>query len=219
MWGMPKIVKPVIVIILAVAVAAGAAVFLSRQSDEKASGTVTAINGEDLGGGRFRGPESAAVTLVEFGDYQCPSCAAYHPVVKEILNRYPTQVRLEFHHFPLISIHPNAMAAAKAVEAAGEQGHYWEMHDAIFEYQNQWSTRPDPKPVFAALATQIGINGAILVQTMDNPQIQERILRDVQRGDKVNVQAVPTFLINGEQIHVKLGVEDFVQVIEARLKK
>jgi protein-disulfide isomerase len=113
--------------------------------------------------------------VVEFGDYQCPSCAAYHPFVKEILNRYPKQVRLEFHHFPLVSIHPNSLAASKAAEAAGEQGHYWEMHDALFEYQNQWATAPDPKPVFAAIANRIGINGTILVQTMDNPRLQERI--------------------------------------------
>ena len=149
----------------------------------------------------------------------CPSCAAYHPFVKEVLNRYPKQVRLEFHHFPLISIHPNSMAASKAVEAAGEQGHYWEMHDAIFEHQNEWATRPDPKPVFAALANSIGINGTILVQTMDSPRLQERILQDVQQGDKANVQAVPTFFIRGQQVHIKASMDDFVQVIEAHLRK
>src|SRR6188474_1964734 len=130
---MPKILKPVIIIFLVVAVAAGAAVFLSRQPDEASTTTAAApVNAGPMTGGHFRGPDDAQITLVEFGDYQCPSCAAYHPFVKEILNRYPKQVRLEFHHFPLISIHPNSMAAAKAVEAAGEQGHYWEMHDAVF---------------------------------------------------------------------------------------
>jgi protein-disulfide isomerase len=216
---MPKFVKPVIIIILAVAVAAGAAVFLSRQPEE-ASGSDTKPLTVDLkGGGHFRGPENAEVTLVEFGDYQCPSCGAYHPFVKEILNRYPKQVRLEFHHFPLISIHPNSMAASKAAEAAGEQGHYWEMHDALFEYQNQWAAAPDPKPIFTAIANRIGINGTILVQTMDSPRLQERVLQDVQRGDAASIQAVPTFFINGQQVHIKLSMEDFVQVIEAHLRK
>jgi protein-disulfide isomerase len=221
MSAMSKIIKPVIVILLAVAVAGGAAVYLSRQPDAPPADTSAAPLPADLKfvGGRFRGPENAQVTLVEFGDYQCPSCAAYHPFVKEILNRYPTQLRLEFHHFPLITIHPNAMAASKAVEAAGEQGHYWEMHDAIFEYQPQWSSAPDPKPIFAAIANRIGINGTILVQTMENPRIQERILQDVQQGDKSRVQAVPTFFIDGQQVHVNLSMEDFVQVIESRLKK
>ena len=220
MTFMPKLIKPVIVIILAVAVAAGAAVFLSRQPDEAPS-TEAAPLGADvkISGGRFRGPENAQVTLVEFGDYQCPSCAAYHPFVKEILKRYPTQVRLEFHHFPLVSIHPNALAAAKAVEAAGEQGHYWEMHDIIFEYQTAWSGQPDPRPAFAALANRIGINGTILVQTMDSPRLQERILKDVELGDKVKIQAVPTFFIDGKQVGIKPSVEDFVQIIESHLHK
>jgi protein-disulfide isomerase len=222
MRGMSKAMKPLIVIVLAVGVAAGAAVILSRGSDQPAE-TVSEPGRVDIkGGGRFRGPlsgEKAQVTLVEFGDYQCPSCGAYHPFTKEILSRYPTQLRLEFHHFPLISIHSNAMAAAKAAEAAGEQGHYWEMHDALFEYQAQWADRPDPKPFFAAMANRIGINGNILVQAMESPQIQERILKDVERGDIVKVDAVPTFFINGERLHIKLSMEDFVQVIEAHLPK
>jgi protein-disulfide isomerase len=222
MRGMSKAMKPLIVIVLAVAVAAGAAVFLSRGSDQPAEADNALSRVDISGGGRFRGPlsgEKALVTLVEFGDYQCPSCAAYHPFTKEILSRYPTQLRLEFHHFPLISIHPNSMAAAKAAEAAGEQGHYWEMHDLLFEYQTQWASVPDPKPVFAALANRIGINGNILVKAMESPQIQERILKDVQRGDAAMVDAVPTFFINGERQHIRLSMEDFVQVIEAHLPK
>jgi protein-disulfide isomerase len=219
MRGMPKAVKPVIVIILAVAIAAGAAVFLSRQPDQPPETNTAPLKPDFKGGGHFRGPENAELTLVEFGDYQCPSCGAYHPFVKEILNRYPKQVRLEFHHFPLISIHPNSMAASKAAEAAGEQGHYWEMHDALFEYQTQWSDKPDPKPIFAAIANRIGINGTILVQRMDAPEFQQRILQDVERGNKANIQAVPTFFINGQEVHIKLGMEDFVQVIEANLHK
>jgi protein-disulfide isomerase len=216
---MPKLIKPIIVILLAVAVAGGAAVYLSRQPGETPETVAAPVTVDLKGAGHFRGPENAQITLVEFGDYQCPSCGAYHPFVKEILNRYPTQVRLEFRHFPLVSIHPNAMAAHKAVEAAGEQGHYWEMHDAIFDYQSQWSSAPDPKPIFAAIANRIGINGTILLQTMESPRLQERILRDVQQGDQANVQAVPTFLINGQQVHIKLSMDDFVQVIEANLRK
>src|SRR5262245_14498219 len=115
---MSKAVKPVIIIVLVVALAEGVAVYLSRQPDQAAttSGHSTGPL-KNTGGGHFRGPENAAITLVEFGDYQCPSCKAYHPVVQELLMRYPQQVRLEFHHYPLISIHPNSMAASMAVEA------------------------------------------------------------------------------------------------------
>ena len=93
------------------------------------------------------------------------------------------------------------------------------MHDALFEYQTQWSDKPDPKPVFAAIANRIGINGTILVQTMDSPRFQERILKDVEQGDRAKIQAVPTFFINGQQVHILLSMEDFVRVIEANLHK
>ena len=222
MRGMSNAVKPVVVIILGVAVAAGAAVLLSRQPDQPAETNAAPVHVDIKGGGRFRGPlasEKAALTLVEFGDYQCPSCGAYHPFVKEILSRYPQQLRLEFHHFPLITIHPNSLAASKAAEAAGEQGHYWEMHDALFESQSQWSTNPNPKQIFAALATRIGINAQIFLQAMDSPQLQDRILKDVERGEDAKVDSVPTFFIDGQRVHINLSMEDFVQVVEAHLHK
>ncbi len=215
---MPKNVKPLIVIVLAVAVAAGAAVYLSRQADEPEA-IAAPIHADIKGGGHLRGPENASLTLVEFGDYQCPSCGAYHPLVKEILNRYPQKLRLEFHHFPLVSIHPNSMLASKAAEAAGEQGRYWEMHDALFEHQREWSDSPNAEPIFVALASQMGLDSNKFMQGLRSPQLQERILRDVERGQDAKVDAVPTFFINGERVHVKLSMEDFVQVIEAHLPK
>ena len=219
MRTMSKTLKPLIVIIIAVAVAAGAAVYLSRQPDQPTETAATATHVDIKGGGHFRGPENAAVTLVEFGDYQCPSCGAYHPLVKEILNRYPQQLRLEFHHFPLVTIHPNTMLASQAVEAAGEQGKYWEMHDAVFEHQMEWAGSPNPEPVFIALASGIGLDINKFMQSLRSPEVQTRILKDVERGQEAKVEAVPTFFINGEQIHVRLSMEDFVQAIESHLHK
>jgi protein-disulfide isomerase len=218
--GMSKVLKPLIVIVLAVAVAAGAAVYLSRQPDQPTETSAATTTRADIkGGGHLRGPENAQLTLVEFGDYQCPSCGAYHPVVKEILTRYPQQVRLEFHHFPLISIHPNSMMASMAAEAAGEQGHYWEMHDLLFDHQREWSESPNAEPIFIALASRIGLDTNKFMQGLRSPDLQARILADVNRGNDAHVEAVPTFFINGEQVHVKLSIEDFVQVIESHLHK
>src|SRR5437667_8828472 len=185
---MPKALKPLMVIVLAVAVAAGAAVYLSRQPDQPEE-TAAATRADIKGGGNFRGPENAAVTLVEFGDYQCPSCGAYHPLVKEILNRYPQQLRLEFHHFPLVTIHPNTMLASQAVEAAGEQGKYWEMHDAVFEHQMEWAGSPNAEPIFITLASGIGLDINKFMQTLRSPEIQQRILKDVERGQETKVEA------------------------------
>jgi protein-disulfide isomerase len=217
---MSKVLKPLIVIVLAVAVAAGAAVYLSRQPDQPvASAGAAPVHADIRGGGHLRGPENAQLTLVEFGDYQCPSCGAYHPFVKEILSRYPQQLRLEFHHFPLISIHPNSMMASMAAEAAGEQGHYWEMHDLLFEHQREWSDSPNAEPIFIALASRIGLDTNKFMQGLRSPDLQSRILADVTRGNDAHVEAVPSFFIKGEQVHIKLSMEDFVQVIEAHLHK
>src|SRR5436190_7406043 len=217
---MTRLLRPVIVIVLAVAVAAGAAVYLSRQPEEAAITNGASTTTVDIkSGGRFRGPDTAEVTLVEFGDYQCPSCAAYHPFVKEILNRYPKQLRLEFHHYPLISIHPNSMAASMAAEAAGEQGHYWEMHDLLFEYQAQWANTPNPEPVFLSFASRIGIDSNAFQRSLRSPELQQRILKDVERAQDAKVEAVPTFFINGDRVPIKPSMEDFGQVIDSHLHK
>jgi len=216
---MPKLMKPLFVIVLAVGVAAGAAVFLSRNAVSSPENPATPAHVEIKGGDHFRGPETAQLTLVEFGDYQCPSCGAYHPFVKEVMSRYPQKLRLEFHHYPLISIHPNSMAAAMAAEAAGEQGHYWEMHDALFEHQQEWAGSPNAQELFVSLASHLGLDTNKFMQSMKSPALQEKILKDVAQAQDLKVQAVPTFFINGEQTHIKLSMEDFVQVIEDHLRK
>ncbi len=217
---MSKAAKPLIVIVLAVAVAGGAAVYFSRQPDQAAttSENSAAAPLKSTGGGHFRGPENAKVTLVEFGDYQCPSCKAFHPLVLEALSRYPQQVRLEFHHYPLVSIHGNSMAASLAVEAAGEQGKYWEMHDLLFEHQEEWSKSPNPEPDFLALAGMLGLNQNAFMQAMRSPQLQDRILQDVVRAREANVEAVPTFFIDGQKQNIPLSISAFVDAIEAHLQ-
>jgi protein-disulfide isomerase len=155
---------------------------------------------------------------VEFGDYECPSCGAWHPFVKEILARYPDRLRLDFHHYPLVSVHPNAMAGAMAAEAAGEQGKFWEMHDALFEHQREWGENRDPRPIFMALARYIGLDLNRFEQSMASPALQSRILQDVSKAQDLHIEGTPTFFLNGELIHPKASMEDLVQLIEAHLR-
>lgn len=222
--GSMKALKPLIVIVLAVAVAAGAAVYLSRQPDQPAEASTDALPEHAAEGVlkkpegiHFRGPGTAKVTLVEFGDYQCPSCGAYHPLVKELLSRYPKDLRLEWHHYPLISIHPNAMAAAMAVEAAGEQGRYWEMHDLIFENQPQWAERPNPEPDFLSYASRIGLNQNAFMQATRSPALQDRVLKDVIAAREAKLEGVPTFFIDGKRLEHKYSIDYFVQTIDEHL--
>ena len=133
--------RPLLLIIVAVAIAGGIAIYMSRQgsaetgSPSAAGESAQSVSVPSPGGGRVRGAPDAPITLVEYGDYQCPTCGLYHPIIMELLNRYPGKFKLEYHHFPLIQTHSNAMAASLAAEAAGEQGKFWEMHDLIFEHQ------------------------------------------------------------------------------------
>jgi protein-disulfide isomerase len=213
---MQRFLKPVIAIVIAVGVAAGAAVLLSRNTAQTKE---TAPSRVDINGGHIRGPEKAPVTLVEFGDYECPVCAVYHPLVKEILSRYPGKLRLEFHHYPLVSIHPNAMIGAMAAEAAGEQGHFWEMHDALFEHQQEWAESRNPEPGLISLASAIGLDVNRFMQSLRSPELQNRILHDVSLARQVPTNETPTFLIGGQRVHVKLSIDDFVQAVEAQLHK
>src|SRR5262249_27657890 len=157
--------------------------------------------------------EKAQLTVVEFGDYECPTCGAYHPFLKEIMKRYPDKLRLEFHHYPLVSIHPNAMIGALAAEAAGEQGHYCVMHDALFEHQAAWGETRNPDPILISLASQIGLNANAFMQALRSPALQDRILQDVVRARDLQLNETPSFLINGERVHIKASMEDFVLTV------
>lgn len=216
---MRKVMKPVTVIILAVAVAAGAAVFLSRGSDKPTDNALTPSRAEIKPGGHSRGPQNAPVTLVEFGDYECPVCGTWYPFVNELLTRYPDKLRLEFHHYPLISVHPNAMAGAMAVEAAGEQGKYWEMHDTLFEHQREWGESPNPKPFFLNYASHIGLDLNKFEQSLSSPGLQSRILADVTQAQDLHIDGTPTFFLNGELIRPKPNMEDLVQLVETQLHR
>jgi len=202
-----------------VGVAAGAAVYFSRSADKPAATPSFPTNVDIKGGGHFRGPENAQVTLVEYGDYECPTCGYYHPFVKEILSRYPDKLRLEFHHFPIAAIHRNAVLAAMAAEAAGEQNHFWEMHDALYQNQRQWGENPNAEQYMIVLASQIGLDVNKFMQALRSPAIQDRILQDVARANQLQLNETPTFLIDGQRVYIKASMEDFVQVIEAHLRK
>ena len=214
--------KPLAVIVIAVIVAGGAALYMSKQSNSQAN-TSSSDGGKTVaptGGGHFRGPQKAPVLLVEFGDYQCPSCGYYAPLVLEVMRRYPNDVRLEFHHYPLIQLHPWAMAAATATEAAADQGKFWEMHDMIYDNQEKWSKSQNAEADFVAYAGQLGLNVNQFMQSMRSPEVQNRILQDVVRARDGKVDETPTFFVNGQKLAAKPKTADeFSAVIQAALPK
>ena len=147
-----------------------------------------------------KGPASAKVTLVEFGDYQCPTCARFHPVVDALLNLHPNDLKLVFYHIPLIHVHPNSIRAAIAAEAAGEAGRFWEMHDLLFVHQAEWASAPDPNPMFVEYAVRLGINAERFQLALNSDEIRAIVDADVRSAARLGVSSTPTFFVNGKAI-------------------
>ena len=208
--------KPVLLIVVGILIAGSVAMYISQDNSSQENVVVSAPPAP--GGGRIRGAGQAPVTLTEFGDYQCPSCGYYHPIVMELLRRYPEQVKLEFHHFPLIQIHANAMGAAIAAEAAGDQGKFWEMHDLLFERQSLWDKSPNAESVFISMAVQLGLNTNQFQQSIRSPATRDRVLADVTRGRDAAIGGTPTFFINGQQVQGSPGLEELSRIVDSHLK-
>lgn len=149
------------------------------------------------------GSKDAKVVLIEYGDFQCPSCGSAHPGIKKITEDYGDKIAFVFRNFPLTSIHPNAVAAASAVEAAGLQGKYWQMHDLVFENQNAWSSLSADQRTnkFVEIATQSGIGDLEKFRTdLSSKDISKKISFDQALGRGKGVTGTPSFYLNGEKI-------------------
>ena len=167
------------------------------------------------------GTGSTGVTLVEYGDYECPYCEEYYPVVKQVQQEYNDKIFFQFRNFPLTSVHVNAFAGARAAEAAGLQNKFWEMHDALYDASNWqvWSTASDPTPYFSQYAQQLGLNMTQFKSDFGSSKVNDLVNADMTAGNKLNIQGTPTFFLDGKQITVGISVTDFEKVINAEIAK
>lgn len=165
------------------------------------------------------GNKDAAVTLVEYGDFECPACGAYYPIVKEIKEKYKDQISFQFRNFPLSSIHPNAMAAHRAAVAADKQGKFWEMHDLIYETQTTWNASSGTKSdqattIFEGYASRLGLDQAKYKSDRDAASTNATIQADVKAGKDVKAESTPTFYVNGVKIENPQDAAAFDKVIQ-----
>ncbi len=160
------------------------------------------------------GPNDAPVTLVEYGDYECPMCGAAFPITQELLEEYGDEIRLVFRNFPLTRSHPNALLAARAAEAAAVQGRFWEMHDAL--YENQSWLEPDD---LTSYADNLGLDGDQFISDLNSSKTAERVQEDIHSGMKSGVNGTPTFFINGVRHNGNFDFESLRQAIELELMK
>ncbi|MGB8508497.1 MAG: thioredoxin domain-containing protein [Pyrinomonadaceae bacterium] len=156
-----------------------------------------------------KGTDSAQITLEEFGDYQCPPCGNLHPVLQKIEDDYGQRVRLIFRNFPLQQLHKNASTAARAAEAAGLQGKFWEMHDMIYEHQAEWKDLPEPRPIYAGYASRLDLDVERFKADMEKPETGARIVTDYRRGLSVGVTGTPTLFLNGRELPADKTLDQF----------
>jgi protein-disulfide isomerase len=142
------------------------------------------------------GNPNAKVVLEEFGDFQCPPCGVFHPDAKAIVAEFGDRIKFVFRNNPL-RIHQYAYDAARAAEAAGIQGKYWEMHDKLYDNQATWSTAPDPRAEFENYARLLGLNVDQFRADMLGELAATRVSRDMRRGEAMGVTGTPTVFLNG----------------------
>jgi protein-disulfide isomerase len=190
---------PLVIIggVLLVAVVAG--LWLMRTAREAPVSSVAA-GAPGANPPQAKGSASAPVTVEEFGDYQCPPCGLLYPELEKIKSDYGDRVRLIFRHYPLVRIHPNALAAAHAAEAAGLQGKFWEMHDQLYRGQNSWQHSSDARTNFAAYARSIGLDAERFARDMNGDEADKRIVADHERARSLGVDSTPVIFVNGRKL-------------------
>lgn len=153
-----------------------------------------------------KGQGAKGVTLQEYGDYQCPVCGAYFPVVKQVLAKYGDDLKFQFSNLPLTQVHQNAFAAARAAEAADLQGKFWEMNSMLYQNQLAWSQSSTPQTIFNQYATQLGLNLTKFKADFASAKVNAVINADAQAFRKRSKEiATPTFYLNGTHIKPPLS--------------
>lgn len=165
------------------------------------------------------GKGTTGVTLTEYGDFQCPACFRYYPVVKEIKRIYGDRITFQFRHFPLTQSHNYALLSARAAEAAGLQGKFFEMHDLLYENQQVWSAGSDPSKIFDQYAKQLGLNVDQFKKDMASEAVNDSVQADLAVAHKNEYSSTPTFEINGKKIENPRDLESFQKVIDEAIKK
>ncbi len=196
-------------------VALGGLIFVSRGSqvnvdtvDQNKIQAASADNGNIAD--HEEGSGEPVVTIIEYGDYQCPGCGTAAPVIRQVVSDYADKgVKLIFRNFPLTTIHPNALAAASAAEAAGLQGKFWEMHDLLYKNQSAWEnlSGTDRTNIFVGYAVSLGLDSDQFTNDLTSDAVSKKISYDTALAQKAGAQGTPTIIVNG-QSYSDIRVED-----------
>jgi len=165
------------------------------------------------------GPANAPVRLEEFGDFECPPCGIFHPILKQMQEEFGDKLQVTFREFPLVPAHQHALAAASAAEAACIKCKFWEMHHLLYDHQNEWKKEFNVRPIFEGYAKQIGLDVERYKTDMNGDLVAQRIFADGKRGHSLGVSGTPTVFINGREVPFEnLPAEKLRIVIQNELR-
>lgn len=217
-----KTFLPYSIIVGVFLIATGAAVDLYRKGEQP---TATAPSGKLAFGtpgaqpAHILGSIKAPVALEEFGDFECGTCTAAYPAIKKAKEDYGDQLSITFRQYPLVN-HKHAMEAARAAEAAGLQGKFWEMHDALYENRFFWLYATDIRTTFKSYAEKLGLDLARFQKDMDSEEVAKRIAADRERVTSLELNRTPSIFVNGDAVTKRpITIELLHSVIDAALGK
>ncbi len=161
-----------------------------------------------------KGSQSSNIVLIEYSDFQCPACQSYQPVVKQLMDELGEQIVFVYRHFPLSQIHKNAEPAARAAEAAGRQNKFWQMHDLLFQRQQEWSEGGKAQEFFLQYADSLNLDVAQFENDMKAKEVKQKVKNDYQSGVRNRVQGTPSFFLNGQKLQNPRNYEEFKKLIQ-----
>jgi protein-disulfide isomerase len=183
---------------------------MATMSEHRVTDLTSAVSNTD----HVIGAQHARVTLIEYGDFECPNCKQAAPAVKLMLERFADRIRFVYRHFPLEEVHPHALLAAEAGEAAGGQGKFWPMHDLLFQHQTHLKHKQ-----LLSYAEELELDMARYTDDLDDHIYLQRVREHMTSGRSSGVRATPTFFLNGRIQDVSFGLQSLERAIETALAK
>lgn len=185
----------------------------SKDNGGKTTGDTSKVSNHVIG------ENSKKVTLVEYGDFQCPACGQYYPIVKQVKEKYAKEIQFQFRNFPLSQIHQNARASSRAAEAAAKQNKFWEMHDLLYDNQASWQSSNNTAPIFESYASQLGLDLTKYKADYASTEVNDIINADYAEGAKLGVNSTPTFFIQGKKLEKNpQNLDEFNKLIDEAIK-
>ncbi len=198
-------------------------VVFNKKDETTFNGDAGAVINEGPIADRTKGSKDNKVVLIEYADYQCPACSTMSPKIKELTDKYSQQLTFVFRNLPLSNIHPNALAASAAAEAAGQQGKFFEMHDALYKNQSSWSSADpnDRTALFEMYAQSLGLDIDKFKQDLNSTEVNQKIDRDRATARSFKLNATPSFILNGQKVPESTGlnVEELEKAVRGELEK